>query len=215
MTIKIAEIPTEPSSPLAGELKEYIGQKHPRYDYRDCLDLIIEIFEQRSSGRNPRTGDLARALGLKNSKIINLAEAIEPKYVRINRAVSGRFYVRIESDFHCSRDVQEREFESVLNELEEFVQDVLPGITNERVHRAIDVLYPDILGLNEQGDLYKAIKKYHELILILDLEGERHDLRDADLGITAHQYILTESGEDVYYAWQRGEFSGNPNLTEE
>lgn len=205
----------EPSSPIARELKEYIQQKHPRYDYRGCLDLIIEIFEQRTSGRNPRTGELARALGLKNSKVINLAEAMEPKYVQINRAVSGRFYVRIEPEFYYSRDEQEREFELVLDELEEFVRDVLPDITNENVHRAINVLYPDILDLNEQGALYDAIKKYHELILILDAEGERYDLRDADKGKTAHQYILTENGEEVFYAWQRGEFYDNFTPMEE
>ncbi len=78
-----------------------------------------------------------------------------------------------------------------------------------------EVLYPNILGLNEQGALYKAIKKYHELILVLDEEGERHDLRDADQGTTPHQYILTENGEEVFYAWQRGEFYGSPNPMEE
>ena len=208
-------MPIEPFSPIARELKEYIRQRHPGYDYREVLDVIIEIFEQRTSVRNPRTGELARALGFRNYKIISLAEAAEPRYVQINRAVSGRFYVRIESEFYYSRDEQEQEFESVLNELEEFVQTVLPSITNKRVYRAIELLYPDIIDLNEQGDPYEAIKKYHELILILDEEGERHDLRDADKGRTAHQYILTEDGEDVFYAWQRGEFEGNTDLMEE
>jgi hypothetical protein len=177
--------------------------------------LIIEIFEQRTPGRNPRTGELARALGFKNYKVVNLAKAVEPRYVQINRAFSSRFYVRVDSEFYYSRNEQEREFELVLDELEEFVQTILPDITNERVHRAIELLCPDILDLYEQGDLYGAIKKYHELILILDEEGERHDLRDADLGTTAHQYILTEDGEDVFYAWQRGEFEGNTDLMEE
>ena len=209
ITIRTSRIPIEPFSPIARELKEYVQQRHPGYDYREVLDVIIEVFNQRTSVRNPRTGELARALGFKNYKVINRAEAAEPRYVQVNRAISGRFYVRIDSDFYFSRDEQEREFEAVLNELEEFVQIVLLSIANRRVHRAIDLLYPDILDLNEQGDLYEAIKKYHELILILDEEGERHDLRDADLGITAHQYILTEDGEDVFYAWQRGEFEGD------
>jgi len=110
-----------------------------------------------------------------------------------------------------SRDEQEEEFESVLVELEEFVQNILAGITNEKVHRAINVLYPEILDLNEQDDLYGAIKEYHGLILILDAEGERHDLRDADRGRTAHQYTLTEYGEEVFYVWQRGEFERSSN----
>ena len=213
--VRISEMSIEPFSPVARELREYIQQRHPGYDYREVLDLIIEIFEQRTPGRNPRTGELARALGFKNYKVVNLAEVVEPRYVQINRAVSGRFFVRIDTGLCYSRNKQEREFEAVLDELEEFVRIVLPGITNERVHRAIGLLYPDILDLYEQGDLYGAIKKYHELILILDEEAERHGLRDANLGRTAHQYILTEDGEDVFYAWQRGEFEGNTDLMEE
>jgi hypothetical protein len=215
MTTRTSRIPTESNSPITRELKEYIEQRHPRYDYREGIDLVIEIFEQRTRGRNPRTGESAKALGFKNYKVIKLTKALEPRYVQIDRAVSGRFYVRIESDFYYFRDEQEREFALVLDELEEFVQTVLPDITNKKVHRAINVLYHDILDLNEQSDLYRAIKKYHELILILDAEGERHDLRDADYGTTAHQYTLTEHGEEVFYAWQRGEFEGNFNPVEE
>lgn len=215
ITIRVSGIPTEPSSPIARELKEYIQQRHPRYDYRDGLEMIIEIFEQRTTGRNPRTGELRKALGSRNYKVVSLAEAMEPRYVQIDRGGSGRLYVRIESKFYYSRKKQEQEFESVLDELEEFVENILPTITNKKVHRAIDVLYPEILDLNEQDELYKAIKKYHELIQILDEEGERHDLRDADLGRTAHRYTLTEYGEEVVYTWQHGEFEGSSNLETE
>lgn len=215
ITTRTSRMPIEPLSPIARELRDYIHQRHPRYDYREVLDVIIEIFGQRTSVKNPRTGELGRALGFRNYKVVKLAEAVEPRYVQINRAFQGRFYVRIESEFYYSRDEQEQEFESVLNELEEFVQAVLPSITNRKVHRAIGVLYHDILDLNEQGALYKAIKKYHELILVLDAGGERHDLRDADQGTTANQYILTEHGEEVFYAWQRGEFESNLNPGEE
>ncbi|KYK34881.1 MAG: hypothetical protein AYK19_11595 [Theionarchaea archaeon DG-70-1] len=202
-----SDLPKKPVSLIAQEFSDYIRSKHPRYDYRECLDIVIEVFiKKEESGKNPSTSDLAAVLGTKNQKIISRVKAIQPRYIQIDKRNSGRFYVRIGSEFRYTRDKIQEVYEYIVQELKRFIKENFKEISNERCIRAIKILYPEIFHWARQKKLSKMINKYRELLQILNEENLNHDLPDINKGTTSYRYILTGNGRDVYYVWLRGEF---------
>lgn len=166
------------------------------------MDLIIEIYYQNSADGPPSTSDLVNALNLKRWIIYSRIRALYPEYIQKNRG-SSHFYLRVESNFYYTGDEIGENFNDVIGILSDYVREVFPYILNHRCIRAVNILYPKII----QENLSTAVKKYRELILIFNEERIDHGLPDMDTGNTANRYILTENGEEIFFAWQRGEFS--------
>jgi hypothetical protein len=207
MPTYISNLPRQPVSLIAQEFSGYIRSKHPKYDYRECLDIVIEIFVRKEeSGKNPSTSDLAAELGTKNPKIISRVKAIQPRYIQIDKRNSGRFYVRIGSKFLHTKDKIQEVYEYIIHEMKRFIKENFKEISNERCIRAIKRIYPEILFWARQKKLSKTIDKYRELLQTLKEEDISHDLPDIDKGTTPYRYVLTDDGKSVYYVWLRGEF---------
>lgn len=208
ITENITGIPETPTSPLATEFKEYIESIHPKTDWKEYLDLLIVTGQYYNEhGQNPLTGDLASALQFTEDKVRRRAETLGDRYIRIIRPTHNGAFITIDSKRYWDSNRLENELDSVLEDLEEFLAQNLPNISDSDLRTAINMLHAEISEYRE-NDLFKAVSKYHALIQKLNRSGVRHNLRDAQVKNAANRYELTTQGEEIFSAWQCGEFHG-------
>ena len=206
MTEYIEGIPENPISPIAIEFKEYIGSIHPRTDWREYLDFLIVTGQYYNEyGENPRTGDLASALQFTEDRVRRRAETLEGRYIRIIEPTHNGVFITIDSQRYWDFSRLENEFDSVLEDLEEFIAQNLQNISDDDTRTTISRLYAEISEYRE-NNLFKSVSKYHTLVQKLDRSGVHHNLRDAQVKNTANRFELTAQGEEIFSAWQRREF---------
>lgn len=175
------------TSPLTEAFKEYIELRCPRCELEECLGLLKEICSHNNNGENPRTRELADALHIKGEKVLKLTKAMNPKYVRI---YGGKFLIFIGPKPYFDPKEQKRELDKLVKELEDFLREAAPKNINDDLLGTLNSRYGEILELTK-GDLHGAVRKYHELIEILDSKGIVHNLRDAKVGVKGVTFIFT------------------------
>jgi len=202
-------------SPIAMEFRENIESIHPRTDWREYLDLLIVIGQYYDEyGENPRTSDLANILQFTNDKVRRRADTMEDRYIRINRPTCKGALITIDSQPYWDFDELQEEFNSVLEDLEEFLAQHLQDLSDDSLRTIISALRDEILEQREDS-LFGAVTKYKDLIQKLNRSGVQHELRDVQIKTKANRYILTIQGEEVFLAWQRGEFhTSQPSQSE-
>jgi hypothetical protein len=206
MTENIAGVLDPPISPIVIELKECVESIHPWTDWKEYLDLLIVTGQYHNEyGENPRTSDLADVLRFSNDKVRRRAETMESRYIRINRPAHNRAFITIDSQRYWDFNRLEDEFDSILEDLEEFLAQYLQETSDNDLRTTISTLHTEILEYRED-DLFKAVSKYHTLIQELNRSGVEHNLLDAQVKNMTNRYILTPEGEEVFSAWQRREF---------
>jgi hypothetical protein len=216
MTENITGIPEILTSPIAIEFKEYLESIHPGTDWKEYLDLLVVIGQHHDEyGENPRTGNLASILQFTMDKVYRRAGALEGRYIRIIKPTHNGAFITIDSRRYWDFNRLENEFDSILEDLERFLAQNLQNFSDNDIRTAISILYAEIIEYREHN-LFKAVSKYHTLIQKLNRSGIHHNLRDAQVKNTANRYELITQGEEIFCAWQRGEFHGRrPSRFEE
>ena len=176
-------------TPPPGDFKEYIELRHPRYDWKECLDLLKKIYEYNTHGRNPRTSELASTSHMTEETVRRRAEAMNPKYLEIHKC---RFFVFTDSMRYYDRSDQKAKLDKLLGELETFMGNA-PRIIDEKLLAKLTLLYSTILDMRTEGDLFWTGKKYHKFIEILDDKEITHNLRDAIASRRAIIFIFVDS----------------------
>lgn len=198
------DIPKMPSDPNARALKKHIEEIHPKYDWRECLDFLIEISEYKDThGKNPRTGDLADALSITGEKVRKFADTMEPTYIHVDRK-GRKVFIIIEGEPHFGYANMQQGFERVMGKLEEYSRETMPSI-EEEWRDDLRFLCDEISDLIVINDLFGAVRKYNELIRKLSDYGVPHDLPTVMVRSTAYSYELSDYGEKmVHFLGPRG-----------
>jgi hypothetical protein len=198
ITINASTSPGTPSTLIITEFRNYIRSGHPKYDWGNCLRELRAIAQfAYDNGENPRTGELASCLGFTGAQVRKYAEAMSPKYVRIDKSNHRKPYVLIGSRPYYAYDKAEREFSEILEDLELLSKDFMPDISDNGLRARIESLIAEIFEAFENS-LFRAVSIYHRLIQMLEQFGIHHNLRDARVQSTANRYELTTHGEDVF-----------------
>jgi hypothetical protein len=164
------------------------------------LEVIVEIQIIRDEcGKDPKTSDLIQRLNFSNQKVLTRVKTLQPKYLRIDKRNSGRFFVRIESDFRYTKNKIEEIYGIIISELKENIKLNFKRISDEICINAIRTFYPKIYHYAKHRKLSKTIETYRELLGILDEKNLNIGLHDIDKGTTGYRYILTNEGKDIYY----------------
>lgn len=199
MVVHVSGVPATPTSPDGRDFRNYIASIHPKYDWRECLDVLVDISLHRSTtGEDPRTRNLIANLSMTRARLMGRVEAMEPQYVRILRS---RVLVVIEVSEYLNPIRQRIEFDNILRELEDFLRHTAPGIVDPALIRTLWSLYHEILDLIIRGLLYWAVKRYHELIGMLTSSGIHHRLHDAYVQVNRRtaRKIFIVVGEELCF----------------
>ncbi|KYK33441.1 MAG: hypothetical protein AYK19_13765 [Theionarchaea archaeon DG-70-1] len=198
MPVHVTDIPVMPESSIAREFKRYIESIHPRYDWRDCLDILIEIHQYITrNNENPSTTELVTALQTTGQRVRTRVNAMEPRYAQVSRSV----FIVVGEERYSNYYEQRGRFGKILGELKHFLEDVAPRTVEPVLLRDLTSRYDEILSSNAQGYLYEAVNKYHDLIQTLDGAGVKHNPPDVFVQVDrrAARKIFIIIGEDLYF----------------